>query len=258
MKIQKTKLALTLLGTAALTAFALTGSGMAVKAADGSFSEGQKKEIEAVIYDYLMSNPQVIFEAADKYKQNEEEMQARLFTKKFEEYKGVLTEGPYSPFIGAADADVVIVEFFDFNCGYCKKAFTDVQKLVDEDKNVKVVFKEMPILSPASRMMAEWSLAANKQGKYWEFHKKLMMHPGGKDQASLEMLARDIGLDVKQLKEDLKDPALKEAIDQNLKISREMGINGTPAFIIGDFLARGYMGYDSMKSTIATIRDEKG
>jgi protein-disulfide isomerase len=221
-------------------------------------SAAQKEEIEKIIYNYLMENPQVIFEAADKYRANEEEIQARMFNEKLGQYKESLTKGPYSPSIGPDDADITIVEFFDYNCGYCKKAIDDIQGLIKDDKNVRIVFKEMPILSPASRTAAQWALAANKQGKYWEFHQKLMTYRGNKDEKALEKLAKDAGVDVKKLREDLKDPEINKQIDNNLEITRDLGIRGTPAFIINNFLARGYMGLDSMKSTIKNIREENG
>ena len=242
----------------AAATLATGGYSIKAKADESSFSDSQKKEIGTIIHDYLMENPQIIFDAAEQYRQNQEEIMAKQFDDKFNQYKADLTSGPYTPFVGPEDADIVVIEFFDFNCGYCKKAYPDMKKLIGEEKDVKFIFKEMPILSPSSRTTAEWALAANKQGKYWEFHQKLIMYPGSKDAKSLEKLAADVGLDVDQLKKDLKDPKIKEEIDQNLKITRELGINGTPAFIIGKTLARGYMGYDSMKDTIDRLRDDKG
>ena len=223
-----------------------------------SFTEAQQKDVESIIYNYLMENPEVIFDAVEKYRENEEKILAEQFLKKFGSYKHALINGPYSPSIGPDDADIVIIEFFDYNCGYCKKAIVDILALLKEDKKIKVVFKEMPVLSLASITAAEWSLAADKQGKYWEYHQKLMLHKGVKDLRTLETLAKTVGLDVEQLKKDAKDPVLKSAIVRNLEVSKDLGIRGTPAFIIEDFLAKGYMGTDAMRAKIRQIRGENG
>lgn len=218
------------------------------------------KELEGFIYNYLMENPGIIIEAVDKYRQNQEAEEAKMFDKKLGEHKTFLqADSNHSPSHGNPDADIVIVEFFDYNCGYCKKALKDVQAIIKQDKNVRFVFKDMPILSPSSHQAALWALAAERQGKYWEYHVALMDHGGSKDEATLERLAKNVGLDIKQLRKDLKDPALQEAIDKNILVSQELGIRGTPAFIINDKLSRGYIGLDTMKSIIEQIRaDEKG
>lgn len=218
-----------------------------------------KEELEGFIYDYLMENPAVIIEAVEKFRQNQEEEEAKMFDKKLGEHKAYLqSDNGASPSVGNPDADIVIVEFFDYNCGYCKRALKDVQALLREDDNIRVVFKEMPILSPTSHQSALWALAADRQGKYWEFHTAVMNHSGNKSESTLAQIAESVGLDVAKLREDAKDPALQAMIDKNITVSQELGIRGTPAFIINDRLSRGYMGLDSMKTLIEQIRAEEG
>lgn len=246
----------------ALSIPVITGSSIKAVAQDNDTiaqSGIAKEDLEAFIYDYLMDNPGVIIEAVEKLRQNQEVEEAKMVEQKLEQHKSFLHSyhGP-SPSVGNPDADIVIVEFFDYNCGYCKKALSDVQTLIESDDNIRVVFKEMPILSPASHTAALWALAANRQGKYWEFHRALMNHSGSKSEKTLEKIAKDVNLDIKQIKEDLKDPALQEQIDKNILVSQDLGIRGTPAFVINDQLSRGYMGIDAMRDLIREIRANKG
>ena len=219
-------------------------------------SQMNEKELGDFIYNYLMENPGVIIEAVEKYRENQEAEEAKLYEKKLSENKDAIYSDTSSPTVGNPDADITIVEFFDYNCGYCKKALQDIQTLLKEDNNIKVVFKDMPILTPSSKMASLWALAAHKQGKYFEYHVAIMEHSGNKSEDSLIKLAQNVGLDVEKLKRDAKDPALEKILQENLNLSRELGIRGTPAFIINDVLARGYVGVDRLKETIKTQRDK--
>ncbi len=228
----------------------------ASKAKEDSFSEAQKEEMQILVRDYLVSHPEVIVEAMDAYQQNQEDVQKRLFETRISKYKDSFY-GDDVPFVGNPDADVVIVEFFDYNCGYCKKAFNDVQALVKQDKNLKIVFVDMPILSADSKKAAQWSLAAHSQGKYFEYHVALMKFAGRKSQAAYEKIGEDLGLDIEKLRKDSKDSKTLKIIADNLAMTRELGIRGTPAFIIDDTLAPGYMGLDRMKDAIEQARKDR-
>lgn len=218
-----------------------------------------KEDLESFIYDYLMENPGVIIEAVEKLRQNQEVEEAKMVEQKLEQHQNFLhSYDGSSPSVGNPDADIVIVEFFDYNCGYCKQALEDVQTLIESDNNIRVVFKEMPILSPASHTAALWALAANRQGKYWDFHRALMNHSGSKSEKTLEKIAKDVGLDIGQIKKDLKDPALQAQIDKNILVSQDLGIRGTPAFVINDQLSRGRIGIDAMREMIREIRANEG
>ena len=222
-----------------------------------SFTQQETKDIENIIYNYLLENPEIIFEAVDKFRANEREMEDKLFSKKYDEHKDDLLNDESSPSVGPKDADVIIVEFFDYNCSYCKQAFYDVQAIIKEDKNVRVIFKELPILTPGSKTAAKWALAAHKQGKYWEFHSKIMKSPS-KDERTMEKIAKELDLNVKKLKEDANSQEIENAIEKNLDLTNQLGIRGTPAFIINDSLARGYIGLQGMKSQIKQARAEEG
>ncbi len=233
-----------LLGAAAFPQFVQAQSGV------------NKEEIQAIVKEYLTANPEIVIQAIEAYQtkqqQQEEASQAEALKKNKD---AILNMG--SPMAGNPNGDVVVVEFFDYNCGYCKKALPDIKKLIDEDKNVKVIFKELPILSDSSEMAARWALAADKQGKYWDYHVALMNFTGPKTKETLTALAKEAGLDAEKLAKDAESKAVREMLEKTSALSRELGIRGTPAFIINDMLAPGYMGYDSMKEAVDAARAGK-
>lgn len=218
-----------------------------------SFTDAQKTEIETIMKDYLMENPEIITEAMMALRAKQE-MEAQEQAKaKIAEYQDDFQSDAF-PFTGNKDGDVIVVEFFDYNCGYCKKALPDVQALVKADKNAKVVFMEMPILGPTSLTAAKWALAAHEQGKYFEFHAALMEHVGGKEEKDLMEIAKLVGLDVEQMKTDAASDTVQNKINESMKIAQDIGIQGTPAFIVGDKLYRGYIGEDALIQSVKDVR----
>jgi protein-disulfide isomerase len=246
---------------AAMTAILVAFSPMAVLAQDAAaapaFNETQMKALDTVIHDYIMANPRVIMDAVEQYRQNQDEMDAKAFSVKIEEKHEAIYNDPSSPVAGDKNGDVTLVEFFDYNCGYCKQAFKDVQKLIDEDKKLRVVFKEIPILSESSHTAARYAQAADKQGKYWEFHQALMNSSGQINEAKLESVAKDVGLDVEKLKKDADSAGVRTAIEKNLELARSIGISGTPGFVIGDQALRGHYGLEALRKSIAELRAAK-
>lgn len=215
-----------------------------------------KDEVQQIVREFLAANPEVVIEAIEAYQANQQEIDARRFKEVIAASKHeILAEG--LPFAGNPNGDVVIAEFFDYNCGYCKRAMGDIQKVIEKDPNVKFVFHEMPILSETSGLAARYALAANKQGKYFEYHQALMGNTG-KDKESLEKLGKDLKLDVAQLTKDAESEAVRKELDTSMALSQKLGIRGTPAFIIGDMLAPGYMTYEAMLEVIEQVRNDKG
>jgi len=162
-----------------------------------------------------------------------------------------------SPEAGNPDGDVTLVEFFDYNCGYCKKAFSAVQEVLEKDKKVRVVFKEFPILGPSSETAAKWALAAGKQKKYFEFHKKLMNNKSPIDDVLLEKIAKDIGMDVDQAKKDTGSADVLKQIEDNRSLASSLGLGGTPAFVIGEEVVPGMMFPEDFLKKIAEMRKKK-
>lgn len=246
---------------ASLTAFSIMAAGALcltvgkpALAAD-TFNPAQKKEIETVVRSYLLENPEVLMEALNNYQAKAQENAGKAFKQKLGNYRDFLTSSS-SPYAGNPKGDVTLIEFFDYNCGYCKHAVDDVNKLIEEDKNVKIIFKDYPILSESSNEASRYALASQKQGKYFEFHQKLMKYSGPKNEASYKEISDQLGLDFEKLKKDADSKEVREVIEKNISAAHNLGINGTPAFIFGDKLIPGYMGIDDMKQMVSAQREE--
>lgn len=224
-------------------------------AARAELSADQKKEIEALVHEYILENGAVLIESVNKFQAKQEEETNKQSTVKAKELQENLKKNKDVAFAGNPDGDVTVVEFFDYNCGYCKKAFEEILQLLKDDKNVKIVLYDMPILGPNSLETSKWSLASKKQGKFFEYHTALMNHQGGKDEDTLKRLAKEAGLDVDKLVKDKDDPTIEAEIREHLQIAQELGVQGTPGFLINDKVFRGYIPYDAIKSTIAAERE---
>jgi protein-disulfide isomerase len=226
----------------------------AEKSKDGGavFTPEQQDAIHTMIHDYILENPEVIIEAGDKFQQKQQEEQQKLFQKNVIKYKDFLTSKD-TPTGGNPKGSKIVVEFFDYNCGYCKKAVEDIVNVVKDDADVKVYFKDMPILATSSTDASRWALAAGKQGKYYEFHVALMKSSLPRDVTTYKKIAEDLKLDVAKLEKDADgDPEIRDAIEKNLEVARDLGIHGTPAFIINGTSYPGYLGLDMMKKAVAT------
>lgn len=229
-------------------------TGPSLRAAEAPDTEAIRK----IVRDYLIDHPEVVVEALDAYQANQQEVEQRKFQNTLKESGSALMDGDY-PMAGNPKGDVTVVEFFDYNCGYCKHAVADIQKVLEKDKNVKFVFREMPILSETSGTAARYALAAHKQGKYFDYYVAVMNFSGSKNEENLEKLAKDVGLDVERLRKDANSAAIRAEVDASGELARKLGIRGTPGFIIGDTLVPGYMTYDAMLKLIEKVRsDDKG
>ncbi len=231
---------------------ALAGS-MNITHAEG-FTDEQKAEIKGLFEEFLFEKPELILEAVDRYRADQEE-QSKLSAQENLAKHASYFEGKDLPSMGNPDGDVTVVEFFDYNCGYCRKAFQDLVKLVEKDKNVRVVFQEMPILSPSSHQMAKVSLAAHAQGKYFEMHNALMDYRGSQSNESFYKVAEGLDLDIEKLKADTESAAMNASINKYLDRGRSLGIRGTPGFIIGDKIYPGYIGMKGLEDGVKKARD---
>lgn len=245
-----------LLGSALITGVAGLSS-MSAHAEDAAFTAAQKAAMGDMVKEYLLENPSVVIDAIEAYRAQEAEMEAKKAEESIVDNKEYLTRAN-APSVGNPEGDVTVVEFFDYNCGYCKRALPDIQKIVKEDPNVRFVFKEMPILGPTSKTAAQWALAAHRQDKYFEYHIALMEHRGEKSNDELEKLAQKIGLDVDKAKADIDSGEIDKELDMVTKVGREIGVSGTPAFIVGDKFIPGYIGEDGLKNAIAEERKKGG
>jgi protein-disulfide isomerase len=240
---------LTLMGAALAVALLATSA-----SAQQNETLTEEGKIEQIIHDYLLAHPEVIIEAVSKYQAQQEKAAAAAQAKALVERREELIHAPDSPVLGNPNGDVTIVEFFDYQCPYCKSTARSVLETVSADGNVRIVFKEFPILGPASDYAARAALAAHKQGKYRELHMALMAFKGKLTEADVMRLATDSGLDAIRLAQDMETSDITESIARNHALAEALGVRGTPAFVIGDQLVPGAMSVDELRQRIAAAR----
>ena len=243
-------------GGDATVAGSSNGIGQLVGANSTHFTPEQKQAIQGIVKDYLVTNPEVFLEiqAALETKMAKEE--AEKTKAMVAEHAKEIYRHPNAPVAGNPDGDITVVEFFDYNCGYCKRGFGDVAKLIESDKNVRVVFKEFPILRDESEQAAKVALAARMQGKYWEVHRELIATKGLVNEAVALKAAEKLGLDMVKLKADIGSPEVKAELDRVKELARKLSINGTPHFLVGDQAIGGAPEnlYDLLSKDIADLR----
>ncbi len=250
-RIQKTGFAL-LLSIGLFFMLALV-SNMRSMAADEMHRDFSKTEIESIIHDYLMENPDVILNAVESHRVKQQQEKEKQVNSRIKDLLPTLTQNENSPSMGNPNAKVTVVEFFDYNCGFCKRVWPSLLRLVEERDDVRVVFKELPILNEQSITAARAALAAGKQDKYVDFHRSLMLHRGKKTEAALSVIARRVGLDIDQWRMDMNSSGVSIEIQQNQKLSQELQLRGTPAFIVGEELVPGALSYDELNAKIDEI-----
>ncbi|WP_448581270.1 DsbA family protein [Thermaurantiacus sp.] len=195
----------------------------------------------------ILADPKIIPDAITKL-QNQEV--AKLLASNRE-----AIETPFAgAWAGAADGDVVLVEFFDFACPYCRQGHADVAQLLAEDPKLKVVWRDFPVLGPESERFARASLSAARQGRYRQFLDAVFSHEGRLTEARFIPAVRKARLNERQLVEDLKDPELRAVIESNLGLARALGLTGTPSYIIGDRIISGAVGIEELRAAIAQAR----
>jgi len=217
----------------------------ATRAQDAAtFDEKQTKAIEGIVKSYLLKNPEVIREAITELNKRQE---AEAAEKRKVELSSLYKQD--TPFT-SSKGKFTVVEFFDYNCGYCRHAFEEVIKLTDAEKDVRVLFVEFPILSEESRKASEIAIAASKQDKYFEFHRGLMAKAGPATEEKALKVASELGLNMDQLKKDAASPDTAALIEKNLALGTSMGVQGTPAFFVGDDAIPGAP--DNLKQILTT------
>ena len=204
-----------------------------------------KTEIERIVREYILANPEIITEAIAILQQRKEEEQAMAAAAALAANQDELFNSPTSPVIGNPRGDITLVEFFDYNCGYCKAAHPQRKAAVEDDGKVRVVMKEFPILSASSLEAAKGALAAAKQGKYEEMHETLITWQGPLSAAAVREAAAKVGLDLKRLEKDMESPEILAEIEANRALARQLGINGTPGFVIGETVVPGMIGREA-------------
>jgi len=216
-------------------------------------------EIPALVKEALMNEPEIIMEVAKKLREKQEEEAKKQAAAGLKKFKDDLFNNPNSPVVGPADADVTIVEFFDYHCGYCKHMLPVVNDLMKEDKKVRFVFKEFPILSEDSVLAARAALAVSRvsKDKYFAFHQELMKANVKFDEKMLLDTAKKVGVDSAKVKAEMAKPEVTAILDKNREIAGALGVSGTPALIMGESITPGAIDLPTIKKMVAAVRAGK-
>lgn len=217
-----------------------------------------KAELEALITETLMKHPEVIISSVEKMqevKQKEEQEASRAAVSA---YRTSLYQDEHSPSAGPKDADVTIVEFLDYNCGYCKQSLPNVAKMLETDKKVRFIFKEFPVIAPSSEIAARAALAVNAidPEKYFDYHSALYKLGGKFDESTLKTLAESMGIDGEQFVKELNSEEVKARLDANLQLGTKLGNRGVPVFIIGDETFPGAIPFERLKTEVELYREK--
>lgn len=214
-------------------------------------------ELDQRIRSYILENPEVIIEAVQRLQARQRAAEENQANTVIQARADELFNDPNSPTGGNAEGDVTLVEFFDYNCPYCRRVAPVMAEAEAADSNLRIVYKEFPILGPDSLYAAKAALAAHRQGRYEVFHKALMLVEGAANEESILAVAAEVGLDVDRLKTDLKDPEIQAAIDRNAALAQALRITGTPGFVVGEQILRGATDVETLRALISDARSER-
>ncbi|WP_262032422.1 DsbA family protein [Microvirga sp. Mcv34] len=240
---------------ALLTALVLPS---AVWAQPTPFTPEQRDAIGGIIREYLVKNPEVLQEAFTELQRRMQEAEQAGRAEVLTSERAKLENSPHDFVLGNPQGDVTMVEFLDYNCGYCKRAMADVKALIKSDPKLRVVIKDFPVLGPGSVEASRVALAAKAQlsgDKLYEFHTNLMERRGQANGESAKAVAKEMGLDMARLEKDLQSSDINATLQQNMELGQKLGINGTPGFVIGNEVIAGAVGAEPLKQVIANTRN---
>ncbi|WP_439925467.1 DsbA family protein [Nitrobacter sp. JJSN] len=238
--------------------FALAIGVTPVAASAQSFSDGQRGEIEQIVKNYLLAHPEVLEEVSAELSKRQAAAEALKHEAAVTQNADTIFSSPRGVTLGNKNGDVTFVEFFDYNCGYCKRAMTDMLDLLKADPKLKVVLKEFPVLGPGSVEAAQVAVAVHMQDpggkKYLDFHQRLLGGRGQADKAHALAAAKESGLDMTRIEKDMSSPEVRATLEENFKLAEAMGMNGTPSYVIGKQVVVGAVGIENLKEKINTAR----
>jgi protein-disulfide isomerase len=229
---------------------------MAAPASAGEFTPAQKQELGAFIKDYLVNNPDVLRSAIEALDKHDKEAADAERQKVVASDSSSLFSSKYQATIGYPKGTATLVEFFDYNCHFCKGALPDVAKLLKDDPNLKLVLKDYPVLGPGSVEAAKVAFAARKQlpgDKFWAFHTKLLATHGPVGKTEALAVARELGLDMDRLAKDMDSPDTKAGLSEVMQLADALQINGTPTFVVGQDVVVGAVGYEQLKDKVDAV-----
>jgi protein-disulfide isomerase len=213
-----------------------------------------REQIETIIREYLRDHPEAVVEALQEMQRRQQAEQHRRVVESIAAHQAELAQDPSSPVSGNREGRLTVVEFFDYQCQYCKRQQPELTKLLQADGDIRLVYKDLPILGPASAYAARAALAADRQGKYEPLHVALMTLTGQLTEQVVLRTAGSVGLDVSRLEKDMQDPAVSEAVERNIRLAEALGIHGTPALIIGREFVGGIADFAALQAIVVRAR----
>lgn len=221
-----------------------------------ALDEAQKKEFGAFIREYLIENPEIMLEVQTALEKKQAEKRNNLAAEAVPQNKEVIFNASYDIALGNPDGDVTLVEFFDYNCGYCKRAKADIDQLLKTDKNLRVIVKEFPILGPDSTAAHQVSNAVRNVApeKYGEFQRSLLGGNQRATEASAIALAKSLGIKEDDLRKSMKDKPQDASVNETYEVAVQLGIQGTPSYVIGNEAVFGAVGFYALKEKIDNMR----
>ena len=232
--------------------------GLAAAVNAQTFNDQQKTELQSIIREYLVQHPEVLQEAMAELEKRQVAAEAEKTKAAVKNNAQTLFDSSRQVVVGNAQGDVTLVEFFDYNCGYCKRALTDLTDLMKDDSKLRVVLKEFPVLGPGSQEAAQVAIAARMQDKsgkkYFDFHQRLLSGRGQADRARALAAAKEAGFDMAKLERDMASPEVKATIEENMKLAEQLGLNGTPSYVVGSDVVVGAVGLEALKGKVKAAR----
>ena len=224
-----------------------------------SFTGDQRGEIERIVREYLLSHPELLQEVMSELEKRQAVAEAEKHRDAVKQYSEAIFSSPRQVTLGNTQGDVTVVEFFDYNCGYCKRAMSDMLDLMKNDAKLKFVLKEFPVLGEGSMQAAQVAAAVRMQDKsggkkYLEFHQKLLTGRGQADKARALAVAKEIGLDVARIEKDMAGDEVKAQLEESFKLAEALGLNGTPSYVVGNDVVVGAVGLNTLKEKVNAAR----
>ena len=230
----------------------------AASAETQKFSPEQRHEIEGIVKEYLLAHPEVMQDVIAELDKRQQAADLEKHRSAVEENSKALFSSPHQVVLGNPQGNVTMVEFFDYNCGFCRRALADMLDLLKSDPNLQFVLKEFPVLGEGSVEAAHVAVAARMQDatgkKYIEFHQKLLGGRGQADKARALAVAKDVGFDMARIEKDMASDEAKKTIEENMKLADALGVSGTPSYVVGSEVVIGAVGLDALRDKVIAER----
>lgn len=242
-----------------LTALALAMTLATPALAQEAMTDVARAAFRAEVRAYLLENPEVLMEAIGVLEQREQAAKVNNDVNLAQTYAGQLHDDPNSFVGGNPDGDIIMVEFMDYKCGFCKKAFPEVEELIAGDGNIRYIIKEFPILGEQSDLASQFAISTRiveGDEAYKTVHNTLMEFRGDVTKDMLVKLADSLDMDTASIMVEMGGPEVAKIINDNRLLAQAMQISGTPTFVVGDQMLRGYVPLDQMMQVVGALRDE--